>query len=125
MQPIGRKSWVIPGGHIPLESTGREPTFTSNDLLCVLNAGGRMANLRMTLHYPMHDPVGPYPFTIAPERMRHIRFNDLIDPVSMPLEMDYAAVIESDVPVVVQFGRLNTARKALATFSTLGFADDA
>lgn len=46
--------------------------------------------------------------------------SDLIDPVAMPLEAAYAAVINCDVPIVVQFGRQDT----LALLGTIAFAGD-
>ena len=52
--------------------------------------------------------MGPYPLTVAPHRVRQVRFNDLIDPQAMPLGVDYAVVIESNVPIVVQFTRHDT-----------------
>jgi hypothetical protein len=42
--------------------------------------------------------------------VRNARFNDLIDPEALPLDTPYAAVIEANVPIVVQFGRLDSGR---------------
>jgi hypothetical protein len=48
----------------------------------------------------------------------------LIDPEAMPLDVDYAAVINADVPVVIQFSRLDTSRGSAAIASTLAFFED-
>ena len=37
MEPFGKTRWIIPGGHIPLESIGHEPEFTSRDQIAILN----------------------------------------------------------------------------------------
>lgn len=121
MKPVGRTLWVVPGGHIPLCSTGKEPRYTSNDSLFVLNATHRDANLQITIFYADRDPVGPYRLVVPSERVRHVRFNDLIDPEAMPLDEDYAAMIESDVPVVVQFSRQDTSRAENAISTTMAF----
>lgn len=121
MRPIGRTLWVVPGGHIPSESTGEEPRYTSNDSLFILNATDREADLRITIFYSDRGPVGPYPLRVHPERIRHVRFNDLIDPEAIPLDADYAAVIESNVPVVVQFSRRDTSRAKNAISTTIAF----
>ena len=123
MKPIGHKVWAIPGGHIPLESTGREPENTSRDELFILNAGRRAARLEITIYYTDREPVGPYKLQVAAQRIRRIRFNDLIDPEAMPLDVDYAAVIRANVPIVAQFTRLDTSRGAAAIASTLAFPE--
>jgi hypothetical protein len=118
--PIGRTAWIV-GGRIPVRSTGPEPEFTSHDKLCVLNAGDRMASVRIFLHHADREPAGPYRLTIAPRRVRHFRLNDLIDPVAMPLEVAYAAVIRSDVPIVVQLTTQDSRQRALARTGSLAY----
>lgn len=50
MNPIGHKVWAIPGGRMPLRSTGPEPDFTSRDELCILNTAATDAELEITTH---------------------------------------------------------------------------
>jgi hypothetical protein len=119
MKAIGHKTWVIPGGQIPETSIGREPEFTSRDELCVLNTGDRDAHVEVTVYYADRDPVGPYRLTVAARRVRQVRFNDLIDPLAMPLGTVYAAMLRSDVPVVAQFTRVDTRQTALAVCTML------
>lgn len=121
MKPIGRTRWAIAGGHIPLRSTGPGPALVSHETLCLLNAGGRDASVELWIHHPGRDPVGPYRLRVGARRVRHVRFNDLIDPEALFLGADYGATIASDVPIVVQFTRLDTARAANAQIGTLAF----
>ncbi len=124
MADIGRKLWVIPGGHIPETGTGREPEFTSRDELCVLNAGDADAELEITIYYADREPVGPYRLKVAARRVRQVRFNDLIDPEAMPLGVPFAAVVKSNAPVTVQFTRVDTRQAALAIASTMALPMD-
>lgn len=55
-------------------------------------------------------------------RTAHVRFNDLRDPEPIPLDTDFASVIESDVPLVVQHTRLDSRQAALALLSTIAYA---
>lgn len=125
MDAIGRTTWVIPGGRMPLASTGPEPTFTSHDKLCLLNAGDEMANVETTIYHADREPIAPYRLTIAPGRVRHIRVNDLIFPEAIPLETAYAAIVRADVPLVVQFSRQDTRHAAVAIAGSMAFPDDA
>jgi len=110
---------------MPLDSTGPEPAFTSHDKLCLLNAGEEMANVEVAIVSTDREPVKPYRLTIASCRVRPIRVNDLIFPEAIPLETTYAAVVRSDVPLVVQFTRQDTGRGARAIAGSMAFRDDA
>ncbi len=124
MDQLGRRMWAVPGGHIPLRSTGREPEYNSHERICILNAGQEEADVRLTLFYADRDPIGPYPLKVKPRRVRQIRLNDLIDPQAMPLDTDYACVLESSVPVIVQFIRMDTSQAENALFGTMAFPLD-
>ena len=121
MKAIGRKTWAIPGGHIPLKSNGHEPEFTSRDEAHLLNTGDSDAHLEITVYYAGRDPAGPYRICVSARRVRVVRFNDLIDPQALPLDEDFACVITSDEPVVVQFSRQDTSQAENARLSALGF----
>lgn len=125
MSEVGSKLWAMPAGRIPPHSTGHEPEFTSRDELCLFNATGEEANVEITIFYEDRDPVGPYPLPVGVRRVRHVRFNDLIDPEAIPMEADYGALIESNVPIVAQHIRLDSRRAEDSLFSSIGFAGDA
>jgi hypothetical protein len=122
VKAVGARTWAIPGGSIPLASTGREPENTSRDELCVLNASRKEAHLELQIYYSDRDPIGPYRLSVAAERMRCVRFNDLIDPQALPLDTPYACIIRSDEPVVVQFTRRDTGQPANAIATTMAYA---
>jgi hypothetical protein len=121
---VGRKVWAIPGGYIPLKSNGVEPDFTSHDKVCILNATHDEATLEITFFYTDRDPIGPYSITVGARRVKHVRVNDLIDPEAVPLNTDYACLIEANVPVVVQFTHQDTRQAENAIFSSLAFPVD-
>ena len=119
---IGRMRWAISAGCAPSRSTGPEPMFTSQDALRVLNTGERLANVRITVLYAAHDAVGPYRLGVAPRRVRGVRLNDLIFPEAVRLDEAYGLLIESDVPVVVQFSRHDTRQRANAGMLTTAWS---
>lgn len=119
---IGALCWAIPEGYIPGDSTGEGPAFESHETACILNASDRDAHVEITIIFSDRDPVGPYRVTVAAWRTLHLRFNDLSDPAPIPRDTDFASVIESDVPIVVQHTRLDSRQEALALLSTVAFA---
>ena len=56
-------------------------------------------------------------------RTRHIRFNELEEPEPIPRGADYASVIRSDVPIVVQHTRLDSRQAEEALLSTIAWAE--
>lgn len=120
-QTIGKKTWVIPEGYIPAESTGPEPKMTSHETACILNTGSETAHVEIMIYFEDRDPAGPYKVTVPPERTDHLRFNDLEDPEPVPLDTDYASVITSDVPIVVQHTRLDSRQSENALLTTIAF----
>jgi hypothetical protein len=121
--PVGHRRWVIPEGWIPPTSHGPEPAMLSHEAACVLNVSGEEAHLRITIFYSDREPVGPYKISVGARRTKHIRFNDLSDPEPVPRGTDYASVIESDVPVVVQHTRLDSRQAENALMTTMAFAE--
>jgi len=121
--PIGHKRWAIAEGYIPSESHGPEPEMTSHESFCVLNTSDEEAHLQVWIFYSDRDPVGPYKVTVPPRRTKHVRYNNLDDPAPIPRDTDFASIIESDVPVVVQHTRLDSRQAENALISTLAFAD--
>jgi hypothetical protein len=115
---------VIGDGWIPARSTGPEPEMTSHESACMLNAGDCDAQVTITLFFSDREPAGPYRLTIPARRAHHQRINDLDDPAPVPVATDYCAVIESDVPIVVQHTRLDSRQAANALFSTVAYAAD-
>src|SRR5687768_7928314 len=119
---IGHKVWAIAEGYIPGYSNGPEPEMVSHETACILNAGDKDANVKITIFFSDKDPAGPYSVTVPAMRTKHVRFNDLTDPQPIPRDTDYACVIESDVPVVVQHTRLDSRQAENALLSTMAFA---
>lgn len=124
MESIGRKRWAIAEGYIPSASTGAAPQMTSHETVCLLNVSDLDASVYITIFYSDREPVGPYHLTVPARRTKHVRFNDLGDPEPIPHDTDFASVIESDAPIVVQHTRLDSRQAENALLSTMAFAGD-
>jgi len=119
---IGRTVWAIADGYIPPESHGPSPAMTSHEAACLLNAGDSDAHVSITIYFADRAPAGPYRVTVGARRTLHVRFNDLDDPESIPRGVDYASVVESDVPIVVQHTRLDSRQAEEALLSTIAYS---
>jgi hypothetical protein len=120
--PIGRTRWAIAEGYIPDGSTGPAPLH-SHETACVLNAGDEDADVAVTVFFADREPAGPYRVTVPARRTAHVRFDELEDPEPVPRGVEYASLIESTVPVVVQHTRLDSRQAELGLLSTIAYAD--
>ncbi|GFZ80658.1 sensory rhodopsin transducer [Nesterenkonia alkaliphila] len=111
---LGRTTWVFSAGFAPSASTGHEPEFTSRNTLCLLNTGEQEACVRLSVYYEDTDPVGPFEVLVKPQRVKHQRINDLIEPEAVYLDRPYGLVVNADQPVVAQLYYLDSRNGNLA-----------
>jgi hypothetical protein len=121
MEELGSRVWVIAEGYIPPSSNGHEPEMTSHETACILNASDEDASVEITVYFKDREPVGPYSVSVPARRTVHQRFNDLSDPEPVPRGTEYASVIRSNVPVVVQHSRLDSRQAENALLSTVAY----
>ena len=123
MSEIGKRVWVIAEGYIPSDSTGPSPAMISHETACILNPGDASTDVEITLFFEDREPVGPYKLTVEGRRTRHVRFNDLQDPERVPRDTDYASVIRSQHPIVVQHTRLDSRQAENTVMTTIAYSE--
>src|SRR5512143_243453 len=121
MQAIGSRVWAVAEGYIPDWSHGPAPQMESHETACLLNAGDSDAHVEITIYFEDREPAGPYRVTVPARRTVHVRFNALDIPEPVPRGKDYASVIRSDQPIVVQHTRLDTRQAENALATTIAF----
>lgn len=87
----------------------------------MLNAGEQQAHVQITIYFADREPAGPYHVSVPARRTLHLRFNELEDPEPLPRDTDFASVLRSDVPIVVQHTRLDSRQPPHAVLSTMAF----
>lgn len=122
MSNIGAKRWAIAEGYIPSESTGPQPEMKSHETACLLNATNHDAQVEIIVYFTDREPVGPYHVTVPARRTYHLRFDELSHPAPIPRDTDYASVITSSEPIVVQHTRLDSRQAENALITTVAFA---
>src|SRR6056297_3086554 len=123
MQAIGKTRWAIAEGYISAGSHGPAPQMESHETACLLNTGDAMATVTITVLFADREPAGPYTVEVPARRTRHLRFNELAEPEPVPRDTDFATLIESDVPIVVQHTRLDSRQAELALLSTVAWSE--
>jgi hypothetical protein len=117
MQPATR--WAIPDGWMP---SGEAHGIEGHEAICVLNLGERDAALMITVLFEDREPETIGGLACAAARTRHFRLDhpQELNGYEWPFETPYAAVVDSDVPVLVQHTRVDTRGGGVALMTTLG-----
>ena len=108
------KTWVIPGGRIPL-------AFSSADILCLLNRGEKTC-VSLFIYHPDKDPVGPYQISIGAKRVCKVMLHQFIDPEALLLDEPYSIVITAPQELIIQFTRRDTSSSQVSICGGLSYS---
>ncbi len=115
----GETHWIIPDGYIPPTSSGM---LESHESVCVLNIGDVEAKLLFTIYFEDRDPLENIEYTLPARRTKHIRTSSLkLGGEGIPAGVPYAIEVESDVPVIVQYSRLDSTQAENALMSIMAY----
>lgn len=118
----GKKEWLVADCYWPEITTPGH--YVSHEAICVLNTGAEDAHIRITLYFEDCPPQEGFTAVCPACRTHHIRMDKLKDAQGQPVPMGkpYAALVVSDVPIVVQYSRIDTTQvnETLATTIAYG-----
>lgn len=99
----GKKVWIFPDAELP--PVGENP-IPGHESIIITNVSDQIANVKITLLYTDKDPVS-FATQVNAMRVRCLRTNQERDfgPYTAVFEEQYAIMLESDVPIVAQYGR--------------------
>ena len=118
-QALGEKHWIIPDGYIPPDSTGE---LVSHESVCVLNCSTETAHIRFTIFFEDREPIEDIAAVVEGRRTKHIRTSSLSrEGASIPVGVPYAIEVKSNIPVIVQYSRLDSTQPANALMSTMAY----
>ena len=117
----GSKVWFIADGYYPTVSNGLYP---SHEAICVLNSGTKDADIDITLYFEDCDKMEGFKAACKAERTNHIRMDKLISisGQGVPKGVPYAMMVRSDVPIIVQYSRMDTSQAEMALMTTMACA---
>ncbi|RUS46270.1 sensory rhodopsin transducer [Cohnella sp. AR92] len=115
----GEKHWIIPDGYIPENSSGE---LLSHESVCVLNVSSEEALINFTIFFEDRDPIEDILVVVPPRRTKHIRTSSLNkEGTPIPVGVPYAIEARSDIPIVVQYSRLDSTQAENALMSVVAY----
>ena len=116
----GKCTWFIPDAFYPEVDKG---DYVSHEAVCVLNTGEKDAEISITLYFENKDPIGGFKAVCGAKRTNHIRMDKIVSVDGKKVErgVPYAMLVESNVPVVVQYSRLDTTQAEMSFMGLLAY----
>jgi len=108
----------LPDCYWPSSKNGE---YVSHEAICVLNTTDETAVIDITLYFEDREPVKGFRVPVSPRRTSHIRMDKIVSETgeTVPMDTPYAALIESNVEVAVQYTRVDTTQSELALMTTM------
>jgi hypothetical protein len=94
-----------------------------HESIIITNVCDRDAHIRITLLYTDRDPVTDIVVTVGAKRVRSLRTNEVRDFGRHTAKEgeQYAIMLESDMPIVAQYGRAEP--RTVSFYTTLGYCE--
>lgn len=116
---LGKNTWIFADGDLPPQGN-EEPL--GHEAMMVLNTNDTDANISLDLYFEDKEPQLGVKITVPAKRVNCFRMDYPIGDQKVQIPFgQYALVVNSDVPVIVNFGRLDR-RKDMAYYPVQGFS---
>lgn len=116
----GKCIWFIPDAFYPVKDNG---DYVSHEAICVLNTGDVDANIRLTLYFEDREPKTGFTSFCGARRTHHIRLDKITGASGEKIErgIPYAILVESNVPIVCQYSRLDTTQSEMSFMGLIAY----
>jgi hypothetical protein len=116
----GSKIWIFPDAEMPETSPGK---MTAHESIIVLNLNEKIANLSMSLYFEDKPPVENIKLEVEPKRVKCFRMDkpEEIGGVFIPKKKQYAIMLDSNLEIIAQYGRLDTTQPNMAFYTVMGY----
>ncbi|MBE6871945.1 MAG: hypothetical protein E7491_08360 [Ruminococcaceae bacterium] len=119
METYGKKVWFIPDAFYNSQWNGQ----VSHEAVCVINTTDTDANIKFTFFFEDADKLEGFTSFCKAGRTHHIRMDRLRNEKGEGIVKDkpYAIMLESDVPLIAQYSRLDTSQSEMALMTTIPY----
>lgn len=117
----GKKLWYIPDCFYPPVTT--EGHYVSHEAICILNTTKTDADISLTLYFEDKDPMHGFVDKCEACRTKHIRLDKIrtSSGIGIPKGVPYAILLESSIPVIAQYSRLDTTQSNMSLMTCVPY----
>ena len=123
MNEYGKRIWFFPDGDRP--PFGDSP-LKGHESIVVLNPNKGQAVIKITFYYEDREPVTTDEIVVEAERVCCMKTHEekYFKDKTQLTGTQYALKVEGSIPVIVQYGRLDSRQTNLAYYTVMGSATD-
>lgn len=116
----GAKVWLIPDGFLPARGEGR---LVGHEAICIVNVEDRAANVELDFYFEDREPILGVPVHVGARRTLHVRTDqpEMLGGVELPRQVPYAVRVRSDVPIAVQYSRMDVSQPNLTLMTSMAY----
>ena len=121
MRAPGARKWYIPDAYLPSSGLGQK--WEGHESICMLNAGRADAHVRLSLFFSDLPPIEGIAVLVKARSDRHVGMHkpEQLGGVVVPRDVPYGIMVASDVPIVVQYSRLDVTQPNFTLMTTIPF----
>ena len=119
----GKKVWYFADGYLPEKSKIGE--MEAHEALMIFNTHTEPVEAFVDVYFSDKAPVKDICIKVPPERIIALRLDhpEDLNGVVIPVLTQYALRVRASLPVVVQFGRLDTTQNNMAYYVGVGYSE--
>ena len=119
---MGKKEWIIPDCDRPLEGDG---VAQGHESVIIVNDSDVDAKIDVSIYFTDKEPYTGIVWEVGAKRVVCIKTNNIeyMCGFEIPYQTQYAMKVSSNVPIVLQYGRLDAIQANLAFYTTLGYSE--
>src|SRR5262245_13625963 len=123
MDTSGAKVWYFPDGYLPEKVNSG--SVEAHEALMLLNPNSTPADVKLDIYFEDKDPIRDIGLAVGAERVKTLRLDhpEDIGGLRIPPLTQYSIRVRSDVPIVAQFGRVDTTQTNLAYYGCMGYCE--
>ena len=121
----GKKEWYVVDGYRPSPTPDPNAVYEGHESIMILNPNPEDAHVRISVFFEDKDPVENIPLTVPAKRIRCFKTDDsqVLGSLQLQVAEQYSMCFESDVGIVVQYGRLDVQQPNMAYMALMGHAN--
>ena len=119
----GARVWYFPDGYLPEKSM--EGKMDAHEALMLMNTANEKALIELDFYFSERVPMKNIPIEVNPESVISLRLDHPAEIGGVVIEplTQYAIRVRSQIPIVAQFGRLDTTQPNMAYYGTMGYCE--
>jgi hypothetical protein len=124
MKPPGKKRWFVADAYLP--SSGQGSRWESHESICILNVSDADAQIRLSLYFEDRPAIEGIPLAVKSKSNKHFRMDqpERLAGTQIPRDVPFGLAVESDVPVICQYSRLDVTQPNFTLMTTIPYSQD-